>query len=83
MKSTENIAAIYPLSPTQSGLLFYLLNANKGDLSYREQLKFTVDKTLCLANLKQAWQHVVNRHPVLRSIYSWQDKSRQLAMLPT
>jgi amino acid adenylation domain-containing protein len=76
MKSTENIAAIYPLSPTQSGLLFYLLNANKGDLSYREQLKFTVDKTLCLANLKQAWQHVVNRHPVLRSIYSWQDKSQ-------
>ncbi|HEX5793177.1 MAG TPA: amino acid adenylation domain-containing protein, partial [Rheinheimera sp.] len=76
MKSTENIAAIYPLSPTQAGLLFYLLNANKGDLSYREQLKFTVDKTLCLANLKQAWQHVVNRHPVLRSIYSWQDKSQ-------
>lgn len=76
MKSTDNIAAIYPLSPTQSGLLFYLLNAAKDDLSYREQLKFTVDNSLCLARLKQAWQHVSNRHPVLRSIYSWQDKSQ-------
>lgn len=76
MKSTENIAAIYPLSPTQAGLLFYLLNADKDDLSYREQLKFAIDKTICLSKLKQAWQHVVDRHPVLRSIYTWQDKSQ-------
>lgn len=76
MKSTANVAAIYPLSPTQAGLLFYLLNADSNDLSYREQLRFIIDKTICLSKLKKAWQHVIDRHPALRSIYSWQDKSQ-------
>lgn len=76
MKTTANIAAIYPLSPTQAGLLFFLLNAADNELSYREQLRFNLDKKVSLSQLKQAWQYIVSRHPTLRSIYSWQDKSQ-------
>ncbi len=78
MNSAKNIMAVYPVTPTQKGMLFYLINAEPGDINYREQLNFTVPKGTEINHLKTAWQMVVDRHPVLRSIYSWENKSQPL-----
>ncbi|QKV97422.1 non-ribosomal peptide synthase/polyketide synthase [Streptomyces sp. NA02950] len=62
----RNVADIYPLTPTQSGLVFHGL-AEQGQGLYVEQATFVLDGVRDSAVLAAAWQHVVDRTPVLRS----------------
>ncbi|MBL1100667.1 non-ribosomal peptide synthetase [Streptomyces coffeae] len=62
----RNVADIYPLTPTQSGLVFHGL-AQQGQGLYVEQATFVLDGVRDTAVLAAAWQHVVDRTPVLRS----------------
>lgn len=78
MSSVKEIQAVYPLSATQRGMLFYLVNASQADESYREQINLIVCKTISVELIKQAWQSVVDHNPVLRSIYSWENKAQPL-----
>ena len=78
MSSVKEIQAVYPLSATQRGMLFYLVNASDSDENYREQLNLIVSKDISLDCLTQAWQAVVDHNPVLRSIYSWENKAQPL-----
>jgi amino acid adenylation domain-containing protein len=83
MNSAKNITAVYPVTPTQKGMLFYLINADKNDLNYREQLNFLIPASTSSDNLKQAWQTIIARHPALRSVYSWENKSKPLQAILT
>ncbi|MBZ4423048.1 non-ribosomal peptide synthase/polyketide synthase, partial [Myxococcus sp. RHST-1-4] len=66
-----DVEDVYPLAPLQQGMLFHVLLApTAGD--YLQQLTWTVHSPLRLDVLRRAWQHVVDRHAVLRTGFRWE-----------
>ncbi|MEW5861368.1 MAG: amino acid adenylation domain-containing protein [Cyanobacteriota bacterium] len=68
----ENLEDIYELSPMQQGLLFHTLYAPESGM-YFEQYSWTVQGDFNAPAFKQAWQSVIDRHPILRTAFFWQD----------
>src|SRR6185295_2487890 len=68
-----------PLSPMQEGMLFHTLHEPESGM-YLEQLICTLHGDLDIAALGNAWQRVVDRHPVLRTAFIWKlrDKPFQI-----
>lgn len=66
----KNIENIYPLSPTQQGILFHTLYAPESGV-YVVQSCYTFSNTLNIAAFKQAWQQVISQHPILRTSFYW------------
>ncbi|MEO0756742.1 MAG: amino acid adenylation domain-containing protein [Cyanobacteria bacterium J06648_16] len=66
----ENVADIYPLSPTQLGMLFHTLADTQTGV-YINQYTCRLTGTLQPALLQQAWQQTLVRHPVLRTAFLW------------
>lgn len=67
----ETIENSYNLSPIQQGMLFHSLYAQESGVDI-EQLVCKVHE-LDIPAFKQAWQKVVERHPVLRTSFDWQN----------
>lgn len=67
----KNIENIYPLSPTQQGILFHTIYALESGV-YVVQSCYTVSKIFNIPALKQAWQQVIDHHPILRTSFYWQ-----------
>ncbi len=76
----NRIAAIYPLSPMQEGLVFHTLFA-PGSGVYAVQKSWTLDGDLEPALLRQAWQQVVDRHAALRSLFVLDEGSEPLQVV--
>src|SRR5215216_2414883 len=70
--STSQIADVYPLSPTQQGLLFHTIAAPASGM-YVEQLTCVLHGELNAAAFAQAWQLLLDRHTILRSAFVWKD----------
>ncbi|MEM8934402.1 MAG: condensation domain-containing protein, partial [Acidobacteriota bacterium] len=71
----RNIEAIYPLSPTQRGLLLYLVvsgSDGRPSNAFFEQFHATFHGPLDPAHLRAAWEHVIERHPSLRTLFLWE-----------
>ncbi|WP_298917470.1 non-ribosomal peptide synthetase [uncultured Nostoc sp.] len=66
----KNIENIYPLSPTQQGILFHTLRAPESGV-YVVQSCYTFSKNINIAAFKQAWQQVINQHHILRTSFYW------------
>ncbi|MDP1787400.1 amino acid adenylation domain-containing protein [Nitrosomonas sp.] len=66
----NEIEDIYPLSPTQEGMLFHTLEAPGAGL-YVNQMSVEVEG-LDAERLAHAWQQMIIRHPVLRTGFLWQ-----------
>ncbi|MEY9927498.1 amino acid adenylation domain-containing protein/non-ribosomal peptide synthase protein (TIGR01720 family) [Catenulispora sp. GP43] len=60
------VADVYPLTPTQTGMVVHGLDEAEHGL-YIEQITFVLDGARDLDVLAAAWQHVVDRTPVLRT----------------
>jgi surfactin family lipopeptide synthetase C len=73
----RNIEDIYPLSPMQAGMLFHALIA-PGEETYVEQTRATLRGDLNVEAFRQAWQRVVDRNPVLRTSFVWEDVDEPL-----
>jgi len=67
----KNIENIYPLSPTQQGILFHTLYSSQSGV-YVSQFCCTIDDSINISALEQAWQLVVARHQVLRTSFHWE-----------
>ncbi|RNB58932.1 amino acid adenylation domain-containing protein [Brevibacillus gelatini] len=65
-RSIENV---YPLTPLQEGMLFHSLYEQTGG-DYVVQFSMTMHH-LQVDVFQQAWQKVVDRHPILRSSFIW------------
>ncbi|MEU3370407.1 non-ribosomal peptide synthase/polyketide synthase [Streptomyces sp. NPDC006660] len=62
----RDVRDVYPLTPTQTGMVIHGLDESAQGL-YIEQITFVVDGARDLDLLAEAWQHVVDRTPVLRT----------------
>jgi amino acid adenylation domain-containing protein/non-ribosomal peptide synthase protein (TIGR01720 family) len=62
------IADIYPLSPMQLGMLFHSLYADRSS-AYVEEIHFRIEGELDPARFHAAWQALIARHPILRSVF--------------
>src|SRR5919202_6653184 len=78
--SSKNIEAAYPLSPMQQGMLFHTLYAPESGM-YFEQLSCTLDGNLNVLAFQRAWQQVLDRHPVLRTAFVWENIEKPLQVV--
>jgi amino acid adenylation domain-containing protein/FkbM family methyltransferase len=62
---------IYPLSPTQRGLLFHTI-AEPGTGAYVEQVRLVLRGRLRVDDLRAAWATVLGRHAALRTGFVWE-----------
>ncbi len=66
----RGIEDVYPLTPMQAGMVFHgLSQADQG--VYFQQVSFVLDGVTDPLALGAAWQHVVDRTPVLRTTVAW------------
>ncbi|HEY3919478.1 MAG TPA: alpha/beta fold hydrolase [Stellaceae bacterium] len=71
--SGRDIEAIYPLSPSQQGMLYECLAAPESGI-HVEQVACVIEGDLDATALASAWQDVVDRHAVLRTGFIWRDQ---------
>ncbi|NET73691.1 MAG: non-ribosomal peptide synthetase, partial [Sphaerospermopsis sp. SIO1G2] len=76
----ENIEDIYPLSPMQEGMLFESLYAPDGGV-YFEQTTFTLNGELNVTAFTEAWQKLVNHHPIFRTSFIWKSLSQPVQVV--
>ncbi|HEX2572146.1 MAG TPA: amino acid adenylation domain-containing protein, partial [Polyangia bacterium] len=74
------IEDIYPLSPMQEGMLFHSLYGAESGL-YVVQLSCVFRGALDLGIFARAWQRVVDRHPILRTSFHWEEEERALQVV--
>src|SRR5215203_3066675 len=67
----------YPLSPLQEGMLFHTLDAPRSGVYVQQQVGALHEELNCPA-FRQAWQWVVDRHPVLRTRVGFADSGKLL-----
>ncbi|MFG1312281.1 amino acid adenylation domain-containing protein [Xanthobacter autotrophicus] len=65
----REIDDLYPLTPTQQGILFHALEGS-GDGAYVNQLRVTI-AGLDAERFAAAWARAVARHDILRSAFLW------------
>ncbi|MFL5355871.1 amino acid adenylation domain-containing protein [Archangium sp.] len=74
------IEDLYPLSPMQQGMLFHsIVGASTGE--YFQQLGWTFHSALELPLFRRAWEAVVDRHPILRTAFFWQELPQPLQVV--
>ncbi len=66
----KNIEDFYPLSPMQQGILFHTLYAPESAV-YCEVFSCNIEGELNIPAFKQAWQKLLERHPILRTSFVW------------
>jgi len=76
----KNVEDLYPLTPLQQGLLFHTLQAPDGGL-YLERLSCVLRGELDTAAFRQAWSTVLERHPILRTAFFWDDLEEPLQIV--
>ncbi|MGH8964124.1 MAG: condensation domain-containing protein, partial [Actinomycetes bacterium] len=67
----RSVEDIYPLTPMQAGMVFHALSQGEQAV-YLEQFALILDGVPDARVLGVAWQHVVDRTPVLRSSVVWE-----------
>ncbi|HSL81184.1 MAG TPA: condensation domain-containing protein, partial [Thermoanaerobaculia bacterium] len=76
----RGVADVVALSPVQEGLLFHTLY-QPGSGVYVTHAHWTLRGDLDVAALRKAWQHVVDRHPALRSAFAWERLRRPVQVI--
>lgn len=77
--SSKNIEDAYGLSPMQQGMLFHSLYAPASGV-YVEQVSAAV-QGLNIPAFEKAWQQVVERHPILRTAFVWENLENPLQVV--
>ncbi|MEH2331117.1 amino acid adenylation domain-containing protein [Nostoc sp.] len=77
---TKNIESIYPLSPSQQGMLFETLSASESGI-HLEQCILNLQEELDSLGFEKAWQRVVDRHSIFRTAFIWEDQDEPLQVV--
>ncbi|MFI6303328.1 non-ribosomal peptide synthase/polyketide synthase [Amycolatopsis thailandensis] len=67
----RDVEDVYPLTPMQAGMVFHSLSQQEERL-YFQQVGFVLEGVGDVDALAHAWQHVVDRTPVLRTRIAWE-----------
>ncbi|NJM72004.1 MAG: amino acid adenylation domain-containing protein, partial [Scytonema sp. RU_4_4] len=78
--TAKNLSAIYPLSPMQQGMLFHSLYAPESGV-YVEQMTLKLKGDVNVAAFKEAWQKVVDRYSILRTLFIWENRPTPLQVV--
>ena len=73
----SGLEALYPLSPTQEGMLFHALSDSSADV-YFEQFSYDFKGRMNPELFQQAWKALLHRHSVLRTAVIWKGLQRPL-----
>ncbi|MEM7555731.1 MAG: amino acid adenylation domain-containing protein [Cyanobacteria bacterium P01_A01_bin.84] len=76
----DNITDLYELSPMQQGMLFHSLYSPKSGI-YFEQRNCKIKGNLNTSTFKKAWQKVIERHPILRTAFYWEEAEKPLQVV--
>lgn len=76
----KNVQDIYPASPMQEVMLLHALTRRHND-SLLNQFVFSADATLDAAVFEAAWNSVIARHPMLRTVFVTQKVSSPLQVV--
>jgi hypothetical protein len=76
----ENLESLYKLSPVQQGMLFHSLYAPRSGV-YVVQLSCVLHGDLNISAFERAWQRVVDRHPILRTAFHWEELEKPLQVV--
>ncbi len=71
----DEVEDVYPLTPVQEGMLYHA-TAEPEAGAYIEQFACRLVGDLDLGAFTSAWQHLVARHPALRTAIHWDDSDR-------
>ena len=73
----DNIIDLYELSPMQQGMLFHSLYSPESAI-YFEQRSCKLKGNLDISAFKTAWKKVIERHPILRTAFYWEEAEKPL-----
>ncbi len=77
---SKDIESIYPLSPTQEGMLFHTLYEPESTI-YFEQFKLTLHGNLDPSVFERAWQLLVERHSALLTLFVWKNRKQSVQVV--
>ena len=78
--NARNIASISALTPTQEGILFHAI-ADDNRAAYHSQFSARIDGDLDAARWRAAWDRVIARHDVLRTLFTWEGRDKPLQIV--
>jgi len=76
----KNVEDIYPLSPMQEGILFHTRH-DPVFAMYFEIITWVMRGEVNIPAFGQAWQRVVDRHQVLRTVFVWEGLDEPLQVV--
>ncbi len=76
----REVEDVYRLSPLQAGMLVESLAADGPDPYFR-QWAWDLSGALDVGVFGRAWQHVVDRHPILRTHFAWEGLSHPVQVV--
>ena len=76
----EDIENAFPLSPTQHGMLYHCLEANRDDV-YVAAIQLKIEARLDIERWKKAWQRTLQRHDALRAGFVWDGLEEPLQII--
>jgi amino acid adenylation domain-containing protein/non-ribosomal peptide synthase protein (TIGR01720 family)/FkbM family methyltransferase len=80
LETRVDLEDVYPLAPTQQGLLFDSLYEAEAGL-YVEQVSCILRGELQVPAFEQAWQKVIERHTILRTAFVWESLDEPLQVV--
>ena len=80
MTDKKAFADVYPLTPTQQGMLYHCLESGDASL-YVSQFSLTLEGHYQHEPACQAWQSLVARHTVLRTAFVWKNQKQPLQVV--
>ena len=76
----DNVQDIYPLSPTQAGMVFHSI-ADPDSAVYVGQVCCHLSGAVDAIRLKAAWKALIQRHDVFRTAFVWDDLDEPLQVV--
>ncbi|RXV65673.1 amino acid adenylation domain-containing protein [Burkholderia stabilis] len=78
--TSPTIADIYELSPMQEAMLFHAVHSPGASSSFN-QLGCRITGSLDPALFQAAWQQLIDRHPVMRTSFHWEEFDKPMQVV--
>ncbi|RAM50564.1 MAG: non-ribosomal peptide synthetase [Hapalosiphonaceae cyanobacterium JJU2] len=79
-QKSKNVELIYPLSGMQQGMLFHSLYTPDSGV-YCTQTLITISASINIVAFQRAWEKVVERYSVLRTLFLWEKRQQPLQIV--